>query len=570
MHALAACAPQAPAPPAATGATAPSTAAATFSDAAGRTGLLFDHFIGATGQFYFAEIMGSGCALLDSDGDSDLDVFLVQGAELDPGHPAANAVFAWKGAGPPRDRLFRNELAETGTLRFADVTEASLPMEKGYGMGAATGDYDNDGDVDLYVTNFGPDVLYRNDAGVFHDVTGLARIADARWTTSAAWLDYDRDGWLDLVVAAYADFTVSTNKRCFHASGKRDYCGPDAYPPLPARLWRNRGDGTFEDATGAAGLDAVYGHGLGVLARDFDGNGWIDIYVANDGDANQLWMNVEGKFADQALMSGAALSESGKALAGMGLVSSDFDDDGDFDLFVTNLNGETNTLYQNMTGAFFEDATARHGLGLASLPFTGFGVSWTDVENDSDLDLMVVNGDVTMLEAQAGEPHPFRQTSNLYLNDGAGRYHDASRQAGEPFSIAQVGRGLCAGDVDNDGDVDALVTNNSGPAKLLIDELSDKGSWMELRILDAQRKRDVLGARVRLTLADGRTLTRPVATDGSYLSAGDPRVHLAWPAGVAMRALEVVMPDGRAVAVTGAAPGRIVTVRIGSAGAALD
>ncbi len=569
MHALAACAPETPAPQGTGGAPRPPRAPF-FADATAQAGLRFDHFIGATGQFHFTEIMGSGCALLDHDGDSDLDVYLVQATHLEPERPPAVPSFAWRGEGPPRDRLYRNELMETGALRFSDVTETSLPAEGGYGMGAATGDYDNDGDVDLYVTNLGPDVLYSNDGGVFHDVTASARIADPRWTTSATWLDYDRDGWLDIVVVAYADFTVATNKRCFHASGKRDYCGPDAYPPLPVRLWRNRGDGTFEDATGAAGMDAAYGHGLGVIARDFDGNGWIDVYVANDGDANQLWMNEGGKFADQALMSGAALSESGRALAGMGVVSSDFDDDGDFDIFVTNLNGETNSLYRNLSRGFFEDATARHGLGLVSLPFTGFGVAWLDADHDADLDLMVVNGDVTMLEAQAGQPHPFRQTSQLYLNDGSGHYQDGSLQAGEVFSIAEVGRGLAAGDVDNDGDVDALVTNNSGPARLILNELVDRGSWLELRILDADRKRDAIGARVRLSLADGRVLTRPVATDGSYLSAGDPRVHLAWPAGTAIRGLDVVMPDGRTVKVDGAAPGRIITVRIERAGATLD
>ena len=572
LLALLSCAPEAPQPPAATAAGTPTASAgpASFEDGTGQAGLRFEHFIGATGRFFFAEIMGSGCALLDHDGDSDLDVFLVQGAPLDAKGTPPDPIFSWRGPGEPRDRLYRNELAETGAFRLTDVTETSLPEENGYGMGTATGDYDNDGDVDLFVTNFGSDVLYRNDRGVFRDVTASARIADPRWTTSAAWLDYDRDGWLDLVVVAYADFAVTANKRCFHASGRLDYCGPDAYPPLPPRLWRNRGDGTFEDATAVAGLDAVYGHGLGVVARDFDGNGWIDLYVANDGDANQLWMNEGGTFTDKALMGGAALSESGKALAGMGVVSSDFDDDGDFDIFVTNLNGQTNSLFLNARPVFFEEASSRHGLGLASLPFTGFGVAWLDADHDADLDILVANGDVTMLESQAGDPHPFRQTANFYLNDGAGRYRDASGDAGAVLSEPLVGRGLCAGDLDNDGDVDAVVTGNSGPAKLLLNGLAGKRSWMLLRVLDAAVKRDAVGARVRLTLADGRVLTRPVATDGSYLSAGDPRVHLAWPGGTAVRALEVVMPDGRAVPVEGAAPGRILTVTIGAAGATIE
>ncbi len=534
-----------------------------FTDVAGSSGLDFHHFTGATGEYHFPEIMGSGCAFLDYDGDGDLDVYLLQGALLEPGVSLSDAVFPPRAPAPIRNRLYRNDLSSDGRLRFVDVTEESGAGDTAHAMGVATGDYDNDGDVDLYVTNIGPDVLLRNNAdGTFTDVTAAAGLGDPRWTTSAAFLDYDRDGYLDLFVTAYVDFTPATNKECFLESGARDYCNPKAYLPIPGRLYRNRGDGSFIDVSAPSGVDAVYGHGLGVVAGDFDGNGWVDVYVANDGDANQLWMNEGGVFTDEALLAGAAFNEHGVAEAGMGIAPGDHDGDGDLDLFLTHLNGESNRLLENLGGAMFEDVTARRGLGQPSLPFTGFGVGWIDVNHDAHLDLLIANGDVAMIESQIGESYPYHQTNQIMINDGQGKFRDATPEAGSALALSEVSRGLALGDVDNDGDVDALISNNAGPARLLRNELRDKGSWILLRVLDRSLGRDASGSAVRLTLTDGRVLVRHVRTDGSYLSASDPRLHFAWPAGPVIRSMQLLTPEGRTEPLEPVELGTVSTVMV--------
>ncbi|MGH9870588.1 MAG: CRTAC1 family protein [Candidatus Polarisedimenticolia bacterium] len=530
----------------------------TLTDVSAATGLDFVHVPGATGKHYFPEIMGAGCALLDYDDDGDLDVYLVQGTQLEEGTPPVPL--------PPRSRLYRNELisaprAAPGALRFTDVTERSGAGVVVYGMGTATGDVDNDGDVDLYVSAFGPDALLRNNGdGTFTDITRAAGVSDPRWNASATFIDYDRDGWLDLYVTAYADFTVQTNKPCFTPSGARDYCTPRAYPGLPSRLWRNQRDGTFRDATLEAGLHAAYGHGLGVVAADFDDDGWDDLFVANDGDANQLWMNQRGRFSDQALLQGAAFNEFGRPEAGMGIAAGDHDGDGDVDLYLTHLNGELNRLLQNRGDASFEDVTSRRGLGLPSLPFTGFGVAWIDLDHDADLDLFMANGDVTRVEALAGEPYPYHQANQVMLQTGPGRFEDRSAQAGPALRLSEVGRGVATGDVDNDGDQDILVSNNNGRTRLLRADVSSPGEWIQLRVRDARLRRDAVGARVTVTLSDGRVLTRWVRTDGSYLSSGDPRVHVAWPAGPTVRSIVLKMPDGRTETLADVPQRRITTV----------
>jgi hypothetical protein len=543
---------------------APAPPGFSLTDVAAASGLVFEHTIGGTGRYYFPEIMGSGCALLDYDNDGDLDVWLVQGTLLGDDASWEQSTFPFKGPLPPRSRLFRNELLsagrrEAGPLRFTDVTDSSGAGVVSYGMGAATADYDNDGDVDLYLSGFGRDALLRNNGdGTFADVTAASGLDDPRWNASAAFFDHDNDGWLDLYVTAYADFTLATHKQCFTPSGARDYCTPRAYPGLPGRLWRNQGNGTFTNATRAAGLDAAYGHGLGVVAADFDGNGWDDLYVANDGDANQLWLNTNGKFTDQALFNGAALNEFGKPEAGMGIAADDYDDDGDVDIFLTHLNGEINRLFQNRGDASFEDVTARRGLGLPSLPFTSFGVAWIDLDHDADLDLFIASGDVTRVEALAGEAYPYHQPNQVMASTGAGRFEDISARLGPELARSEVSRGLAPGDVDNDGDLDLLLTNNNGPARLLRTDVSAPGEWLALRVLDAKRRRDAIGARVKVALSDGRVLTRWVRTDGSYLSARDPRVHFAWPSGTAVRSIELRMPDGR-VETLGGVPLRAIT-----------
>src|SRR2546427_707943 len=321
----------------------PALSAPIFREAAPEVGLDFHHFNGATGEHFMPEIMGAGVALLDYDNDGDLDVYLVQGTRLEPGReslfpPAAG----WK----PGNRLFRNLLVESGKLRFEDVTEKAGVGHVGYGMGVAVGDYDNDGFQDLYVANFGQNILYHNNGdGTFTDVTFQARVDDPRWSTSASWVDYDHDGRLDLFVANYLDFTVKGNKQCYASTGERDYCTPKMYQPVPARLFHNRGDGTFEDVTEEAGIGAAIGPGLGVVCADFDGDGWLDIYVANDGAAAHLWINQRnGTFKERGLLSGTACNGEGAPQAGMGVAAGDFDNDGDEDIFKTNLTQEGSKL----------------------------------------------------------------------------------------------------------------------------------------------------------------------------------------------------------------------------------
>ncbi|HVQ37986.1 MAG TPA: VCBS repeat-containing protein, partial [Pyrinomonadaceae bacterium] len=306
---------------------------AIFDEVAEAVGLRFRHYNGMKGKLLLPEIMGSGAALFDFDNDGDLDVYLVQGAVLEPGDRPSATRFPWREPLAPRGRLFRNDLtmSKNGTtLRFTDVTEQSGISGLGYGMGVTTGDVNNDGWPDLYLCNLGANPLYLNNGnGTFTDVTGKAGADDPRWSTSAAFVDYNRDGWLDLMVINYADFTVAASPTCYADTTARDYCGPRSFRPVGNRLLRNKGDGSFEDVTEAAGVAREFGHGLGVITADFDDDGWLDIYVANDGDPNQLWINQKnGAFKNEALLAGAALNRDGVAEAGMGVAAGDFNGDG--------------------------------------------------------------------------------------------------------------------------------------------------------------------------------------------------------------------------------------------------
>ncbi len=524
-------APEAPAPP-------------RFADVAEASGLRFVHTTGATGRYHFPEIAGSGCGFFDYDGDGDLDVYAIQALDLDaPAVPGAGG-----------NRLFRNDLriAPDGRpeLRFTDVTAEAGVGHRGYGMGLAVGDYDGDGDPDLYVSNFGPDVLYRNEGdGTFRDVTAEAFPGGAEpdWSTSCAFLDHDRDGDLDLYVARYVNFSLRDSKLCRSPSGRRDYCGPQSFDPVPDRLYRNEGDGTFRDVSAAAGLETAYGSGLGVVCADFDRDGLIDVYVANDGNANQLWMNRgDGTFRDTALEAGAAYNAAGQAEAGMGVTAADFDLDGDEDVFLTHLIGEHNTLLVNDGTGSFDDRTGEHGLAAPSWRYTGFGTLWSDLDNDGDLDLFVANGGVKIVEEVAGEPYPYGNPNQLFLNRGPPRfdYSDRSREAGAVFDLVETSRGAAFGDVDNDGDVDILVSHSNGPLRLLRNESGAERSWLIVR-LAAAGGRSEQGAYVRL-VRDGRPdLLRRAATDGSYLSANDPRMHFGLGEDEGQQAVVVTWPGGR-------------------------
>jgi hypothetical protein len=470
--------------------------------------------------------MGSGVALLDYDNDGDLDIFLVQSTVLEPGKTAKDARFPPPREAKPGNRLFRNLLKETGRLRFEDVTEKAGLAHSAYGMGAAVADFDNDGYPDLYVTNFGSNILYRNNGdGTFTDVTAQAGVAAGGWSTSATFLDYDRDGYLDLYVARYLDFTVRGNRECFSPAGDRDYCAPSAYKAVLPRLFRNLQNGTFRDVTQSAGLAAAAGPGLGVAAADFDGDGWPDLYVANDGAANLLWLNNRnGTFREAALLSGAAYSADGVARAGMGVAAGDFDASGNESILVTNLSREGATLFRNHGAAQFMDATLQFGLYRPTYPSTGFGVEWFDYDNDGRPDLFIANGAVTMVESLRGTPYPFNQRNLLLHNEGT-TFRDVSGDAGAPFQLSEVGRGAAFGDVDNDGRVDVVVANNNGPVRLLLNQTEAGNHWLGVRLQAARGNRDGIGARVAAVPSGAKPIWRRVHTDGSYLSASDIRVH---------------------------------------------
>jgi hypothetical protein len=520
-----------------------------FVDEAGASGLEFQYFNGMAGDYLFPEIIGGGGALFDFDNDGDLDVYLVQGRLLGEGSTVSDALIAPQG--PLHGRLFRNDLEilpDGGRrLRFAEVTAGMGVEADGYGVTVATGDYDNDGWIDLYLANVGSNQLLRNQGdGSFSDQTGASGTDDPRWSVPAAFVDYDRDGWLDLFVGTYVDYSVERDKECRTMAGAADYCGPLSYNPAPDRLWRNRGDGTFENVSERAGILAAWGTALGVVATDLNGDNWPEIYVANDGVPNQMWVNQrDGTFRDEALLSGAAVNMMGRPEAGMGVTAGDFDSDGDEDLFLTHLDRETNTLYRNDGEGFFEDATVRVGLGQPSWKATGFGTAWLDFDNDGWLDLVTANGAVHVPEEGAGDRlFPLDQPNQLFRNLGDGRFEEVTDRAGAVFGLSEVSRGLATGDVDNDGDVDILLVNNSAPTRLLVNRLGQRRSWVGLRLTEGTPPRDALGARVGLVLSGSRTLWRRVSTGGSYASASDPRLRVGLADFAGALAVRVHWPDG--------------------------
>jgi len=517
-----------------------------FEDATEATGLVFEHFNGMSGQLYFPESLGGGVGLFDFDSDGDLDVYFGQGHMLGE-FPVSEATFPPKYPIPMTDRLFRNDL-ETGELRFTDVTESAGIKAPGYAMGVAAADYDNDGHVDIYVTNYKVNQLWRNKGdGTFEDATTKAGLAEPRWGVSAAWLDYDRDGWLDLFVGNYFKHSIETDRRvCRLATREKDYCGPLKGAGDVDSLFRNRGDGTFEDVSEIAGIRKARGGALGVVTADFNGDRWPDIYVANDGVSNALWINNrKGGFTNEALLAGVAVNRDGMAEASMGVDAGDFDGDGDEDLFMTHLTEETNTLYINDGQGWFEDQTVAMGLANPSFKYTGFGTAWIDYDNDSWLDLLAVNGAVKKIQAlvESGDPYPIHQPNQLFRNLGNGRYEEVTGRAGAAFESSLVSRAAAFGDLDNDGDTDVIIGNNAGPAQVLLNQVGSSFGWVGFRLLVADGSRDALGARVGLERKP--TLWRRVRADGSYASSNDTRIIFGLGDGPPRTiGLNVIWPDG--------------------------
>jgi hypothetical protein len=525
-----------------------------FTDETAASGLDFVHVNGMSGGFYFPEIMAPGVGVLDYDNDGDLDIFFVQCHVLGPGKTLTNLLIRPPAQQLPlRGRLYRNDLElrpdGTRSLRFTDVTASSGIDARGYGMGVAAGDVNNDGCIDVYVTNVGLNQLFRNNCdGTFTDVSRPSGAADPGWGVSAAFFDYNRDGWLDLYVGNYVEYAVDEDKPCISVTGGRDYCPPRAYRGQSDRLYRNRGNGTFLDVTAEALLGADRAPALGVSTADFNGDGWMDVYVANDGEANQLWINQrEGTFRNTAPLAGVAFNRDGRAQGSMGVDAGDFDNNGTEDLFVTNLTGETNTLYVNHGGGTFEDRTAASGLGTPSLTYTGFGTAWIDVDNDGWLDLLTVNGTIVRSQqAPANAVFPYDQRKQLFRNLGTGRFEEVTDRAGAVFRRSEVGRGAAFGDINNDGTMDVVVANANGPARLLINHAGRQHHWLGLRLVGgAATPRDMLGARVAVVRADGSTLWRRARADGSYGSANDPRVLVGLGDAAGHARVRVTWPSGR-------------------------
>ncbi|HTU21098.1 MAG TPA: CRTAC1 family protein [Gemmataceae bacterium] len=522
-----------------------------FEDITEAAGLDFVHDPGPTDRYFMPLSMGSGAAFL-READGTLYLYLLQDAG-----PSSKSV----------NRLYH--LQSDG--RFQDVTASSGLGVPGYSMGAAIGDVNNDGLPDVLLTQYGGVKLFLNrGGGKFEDITAESGLHNPLWGMSAAFLDYDRDGRLDLVVVNYKDYDPSQD--CVSADGRKDFCGPKAFPDVCSKLFHNRGPTAgarvrFEDVSFAAGLGRLPGPGLGVVCADFDGDGWPDIFVANDGAANRLWINQrDGSFKDEAMSRGVAYTAMGEAYAGMGVALGDVDNDGLLDLYVTHLGVETNTLWRQERLGQFRDVTVRAGLAASRWRATGFGAILADFDLNGALDLAIVNGDVRRSNRTQntglGFWEPYAARNQLLANDGNGSFRDVSASNPALCGYWNVARGLACADIDGDGSPDLLVAAIGARARLLHNVASRRGHWLKVRALDPALKRDAYGAEVRVR-AEGREWLRLVNPAQSYLCSNDPLVHFGLGPATQIESILVTWPDGRRERFPGGPVDRTLELRKG-------
>ena len=511
-------------------------AAIQFVDVTEKAGINFRHVNGAEGAYRLPETLGAGGTFFDADNDGFLDIYLVNSGYWDKPPSAKQTTSA----------LYRNN----GDGTFTDITKTARVENLGnYGQGTACADYDNDGNVDLYVTNFGANVLYRNNGnGTFTDMTVSAGVGDPGWSSSACFLDYNSDGHLDLFVVNYLVYSLDVPYLPCGEDGIHTYCHPSLFEGAPDRLYRNNGDGTFTDVSQAAGVGGIggmfHGKGLGVVSADFNNDGAPDLYVANDDTRNDFFYNNgDGTFSEISLLAGCAYSFNGVAQAGMGVAASDYNADGLFDIFVTNLSYETNALYRNNGDGTFTDVIYEAHLGKESYLYVGFGTGFLDADSDGWLDLFIANGHIIDNIEDTHDILTYRQPDQLFRNNGDGTFQEISDSAGGYFQRPAVSRGTIFGDYDNDGDIDVLVTQNNGPATLLRNETTTRNNWITIKTFGMISNRDGIGTRLTMT-AGGHTQMREVNPGSSYMSSHDARCYFGLGTNTTVDRLEVRWQSG--------------------------